>query len=78
MVHVHTALCRNALDGPKTFAAWGGDAVQLSKYVRPMFRSLISSATRHGLHVAVVTLCDQTELLREVIKIISPETRKIQ
>jgi len=76
-VHVHTALYRNALDGPKTFSAWGGDASQLALYARPMLRALISSAIRHGLHVAVVTLCDQNELVRQVLHTVSGETEII-
>ena len=52
-----------------TGGSWEGTAAELVSHVRPQLYCLVNRAQSCGLHVAVVTFSDQTDLIHEVMEI---------
>ena len=56
---------------------WKQSAQALLPHVRPMFRSFIPLAIDEGIHVAVVTFSNQTEMVRHILEHITDRAGEI-
>lgn len=57
-----------------TGGRWKGTSKELAKHVRPEFVCLIGAAMNGGIHIAVATFSEQTDLISDVMQITFPGT----